>query len=52
MYIAALFLLFTVTMLVAWFGGRGTAMALFVVSLVATVAVYLHHATDTLQIGL
>ena len=52
MYIAGLFLLFLVTMLLAWLGRRDHALILFGISLVLTVAVYFHHATDPLNIGL
>ena len=52
MYIAGLFLLFFATMLVAWLGRRDHALILFGISLVLAIAVYLHHATDPLNIGL
>ncbi len=51
MEFTALFLAVTVTMLVAWWGSRTLALALFAVTLVASVATYLHHATDVLKLS-
>jgi hypothetical protein len=51
MEFTALFLAVTIVMLVAWFGRRSLALALFAVVLVASVATYLHHATDTLKLS-
>ena len=49
MEFTALFLAVTVTMLVAWWGSR--TLALFAVTLVASLATYLHHATDVLKLS-
>jgi len=38
-------------MLVAWRGSRSLAFTLFAVVLAASVATYLHHATDTLKLS-
>lgn len=46
-----LFLLFAITMIVAWRGRRGLALALFGLSLILSVADYLHHATDSLPLS-
>lgn len=51
MEFTALFLAATVTMLVAWRGSRSLALALSAVLLIACVATYLHHATDTLKLS-
>jgi len=51
MEFTALFLAVTIAMLVAWFGRRSVALALFAVVLAASVATYLHHATDTLKLS-
>ena len=51
MEFTALFLAVTIVMLVAWFGQRSLALALFAVVLAASVATYLHHATDTLKLS-
>lgn len=51
MEFTALFLAVTIVMLVAWFGRRSLALALFAVVLVASVATYLHHATDALKLS-
>ena len=51
MEFAALFLAVTVVMLVSWRGSRALALALFAVTLVASVATYLHHATDVLKLS-
>ena len=51
MELTALFLAVTVVMLVAWFGRRSLALALFAVLLAASVATYLHHATDSLKLS-
>jgi len=47
----ALFLANAIVMLVAWRGPRALALALFAVTLVASVATYLHHATDVLKLS-
>ena len=51
MEFTALFLAATIVMLVAWRGPRGLALALFAVLLIASLATYLHHATDTLKLS-
>lgn len=51
MYLSGLFLLFAVAMLTAWFGRQVHALWFFGLSLAATVAVYLHHATDVLRLS-
>jgi hypothetical protein len=51
MEFTALFLTVTIVMLVAWFGRRSLALALFAVLLAASVATYLHHATDSLKLS-
>jgi hypothetical protein len=51
MEFTALFLVVTVVMIVAWHGPRPLALTLFAVVLLASVATYLHHATDTLTLS-
>jgi|ERR1700722_12134200 hypothetical protein len=51
MEFTALFLAATVVMLVAWRGPRPLALTLFAVTLIASVATYLHHATDALKLS-
>jgi hypothetical protein len=51
MEFTALFLAVTIVMLVAWRGTRPLALTLFAVLLIASVATYLHHATDTLKLS-
>jgi hypothetical protein len=51
MEFAALFLAVTIVMLAAWFGSRALALALFAVTFIASVATYLHHATDVLKLS-
>jgi hypothetical protein len=46
-----LFLAILITMLVAWRGARTLALVLFAAVLVASVATYLHHATDALKLS-
>ena len=46
-----LFLAITVVMLAAWRGPRPLALGLFAAVLIACVATYLHHATDTLKLS-
>jgi Family of unknown function (DUF5993) len=48
---SALFLAVTVVMLAAWMGKRGVALGLFAATLLASVATYLHHATDVLKLS-
>jgi Family of unknown function (DUF5993) len=51
MEFTALFLAITIVMLVAWRGPRSLALTLFGAALLASVATYLHHATDTLTLS-
>jgi len=51
MEFTALFLAVTIVMIVAWWGARALAFALFAVTLLASVATYLHHASDVLKLS-
>jgi hypothetical protein len=51
MEFTALFLAASIVMLVAWRGSRSLALTLFAVTLIASIATYLHHATDTLKLS-
>ena len=51
MEFTALFLAIAIVMLVAWRGPRQLALGLFGVVMIACVATYLHHATDTLKLS-
>jgi hypothetical protein len=51
MEFTALFLAVAVVILVAWRGSRSLALTLFAAVLLASVATYLHHATDTLKLS-
>jgi Family of unknown function (DUF5993) len=51
MEFTALFLAVTIVMLVAWRGPRSLALAMYAAVLLAAVATYLHHATDTLKLS-
>ena len=51
MEFTALFLATTSVMLAAWRGARPLALGLFAVVLFASLATYLHHATDTLKLS-
>jgi Family of unknown function (DUF5993) len=51
MEFTALFLAVAVVMLIAWRGPRRLALTLFAVVLLASIATYLHHATDTLKLS-
>jgi hypothetical protein len=51
MEFTALFLGITIVMLACWFGSRPLALALFAVAILASVATYLHHATDVLKLS-
>jgi hypothetical protein len=51
MEFTALFLAVAVVMLVAWRGPRSLALTLFAAVLLASIATYLHHATDTLKLS-
>jgi Family of unknown function (DUF5993) len=46
-----LFLAIAVVMLTAWRGPRPLALGLYAAVLIACVATYLHHATDTLKLS-
>jgi uncharacterized integral membrane protein len=46
-----LFLATAIVMLVAWRGQRPLALGLFGAVLMACIATYLHHATDTLNLS-
>ena len=50
MEFTALFLAVTIVMLVAWGGPRVAALVLFAAALIASVATYLHHASDALKL--
>ena len=47
----ALFLALMITMIVAWHGTRALALTLFGLVLIASVATFLHHATDALKLS-
>jgi hypothetical protein len=51
MEFTALFLAASIVMLVAWRGSRSLALTLFAITLIASIATYLHHATDTLKLS-
>lgn len=51
MIFALAFLMATATMLAAWRGSRTIALALFGVTFAATLAIYMHHATDILPLS-
>ena len=51
MELTLLFLSALVVMAVSWWGSRRLALALFSIVLAASVATYLHHATDTLTLS-
>jgi hypothetical protein len=46
-----LFVLFLLALLLAWFGPRRGAIAVFCIALALTVADFLHHATDALKLS-
>ena len=46
-----LFLAVTIVIIVAWWGTRPLALALFAAALLASVATYLHHASDVLKLS-
>ena len=46
-----LFGLFLLALLLAWFGPRRGAIAVFCIALALTVADFLHHATDALKLS-
>ena len=51
MEFTALFLAVAIVMLIAWRGSRTFAFGLFAAVIIACVATYLHHATDTLNLS-
>jgi hypothetical protein len=51
MEFTALFLATLIVMLAAWRGSRSLALGLFAAVLIASVATYLHHATDALKLS-
>jgi hypothetical protein len=51
MEFTALFLAVTIVMLVAWRGLRPVALTLLALTLMVSIATYLHHATDTLKLS-
>jgi general stress protein CsbA len=51
MEFTALFLCVLVVMAASWWGSHRLALALFSIVLAASVATYLHHATDTLNLS-
>jgi hypothetical protein len=51
MEFTALFLAVAIVMLVAWRGPRALALTLYAAVLLASVATYLHHATDALKLS-
>lgn len=51
MEFTALFLAAAIVMLGAWRGPRPLALGLFAALLVASLATYLHHATDVLKLS-
>ncbi len=46
------FLVLAASLLVAWKGSERTALVIFAGAMVLTVALYLHHATETLPLSL
>ena len=46
-----LFLAVAIVMLVAWRGSRRLALGLYAAVMIACLATYLHHATDTLKLS-
>ncbi|WP_037544995.1 DUF5993 family protein [Stappia stellulata] len=51
MYLTALFLLLTATLVVAARGSRPAALGLATVSFIVAVGVYFHHASDALPLS-
>jgi uncharacterized protein DUF5993 len=51
MEFTALFLAAAIVMLAAWRGSRPLALGLFTALLLASLATYLHHATDHLKLS-
>ena len=51
MEFTALFLGVAIVMMASWFGPRRLALALFAAVFIASVATFLHHATDVLPLS-
>lgn len=51
MEFTALFLAAVIVMLAAWRGSRPLGLGLFALAIAASLATYLHHATDTLKLS-
>jgi predicted exporter len=51
MEFTVLFLAAVIVMLAAWRGPRPLALGLFALVIAASLATYLHHATDTLKLS-
>ena len=51
MEFTALFLAVTIVLVAAWLGTRTLALVLFGAALAASIATYLHHATDVLKLS-
>ena len=51
MEFTALFFAVTVTLVAVWRGPRIAALLIFAATFMASIAVYLHHATDKLQLS-
>lgn len=49
---AALFLLFVITMVLAWYGRRKESIYLFLITLILCVLLFGHHMSVTLNINL
>lgn len=52
MVFALTFLMATATMIAAWRASRPLALGLFGATLAAALLIYMHHATDVLQLSL
>jgi hypothetical protein len=46
------FIVLAASLCIAWCGSRRVSLLLFAGAMVLTVALYLHHATDTLPVSL
>ena len=51
MEFTALFLAVVVVMATAWCGSRRLTLGLFAITLIASVAIFFHHATDVLKLS-
>lgn len=51
MEFTALFILLLFAMAGAWWGSRSIALVIFTIALFASMATYVHHATDTLPLS-